>query len=91
MPFPVQPIGCHHAASFLAISTAGVPSIFGTNNYSKPADTQTHTHRERTAFFLYAPTRPRLKVRLWRDNTQLEDRAMTLSILKAQNVGHEIM
>ena len=78
MPFPVQPIGCHHAASFLAISTAGVPSIFGTNNYSKPTD----THRERTAFFLYVPTRPRLKVRLWRDCSTLNYAAIVGNVSK---------
>ena len=73
VPFPAQPIAWHHTASFLANSTAGVSRIFGTNNYSKRTHTHTHTpthpHRERTAFFLYVTTRPRLKVRLWRDHT----------------------
>ena len=39
-PFPGQSTRCHHAALFLAISTASAPSIFGTTNYV----TRTHTH-----------------------------------------------
>ena len=50
-PLPGQSALCHHAASFLATSTARSPRFFGTTNYV----TRTHRHRERTRL---GPLRP---------------------------------
>ena len=64
MSFPGQSARWHPAASFLVISTAAAPSIFGTTNYV----TRTDTHHTRTR--LWAPTSEpssELKMRLWRD------------------------
>ena len=50
----------------------------------------THRHRERTAFFLYVPTRPRLKVRLWRDKIKAFFTTKLRHLLEAlpQTLGH---